>query len=92
MRRAAISGAVLAAAATVAVAACGLLGVEKLPVVEYLLWPGGFMAFAYRGDDYASGHEFLLYATAFGVPFNAPTAALNGVLVSAARKRSGNPG
>ena len=88
MRRAAVIGASLAAIATVAVAMIALMGVSRIPVAEYLLFPGSLAAWLYKGDNYRSSHEFLLHATALGVPINAVAGAILGALLVSLRRMS----
>ena len=87
MKRAAVLGAVIAATATAAVGAMALMGVTRLPVGEYLLFPGSMAAWLYRGDDFASSQEFLTSAIALGVPINALAGAILGVLLRALRRQ-----
>lgn len=88
MRRAAVLGAGLAAILTAAIAVLALMGVSSIPVVEAVLFPGSWVAWVYKGDNYRSGHEFLLHATAFGVPLNALIGAVLGVLLAAVGRKS----
>jgi hypothetical protein len=78
--RAAVVWAIVAAGATAAVGAVALLGVERLPVLEYILFPGSMAAWMFRGDDYASSREFLVFAVLFGVPINAALGAALGAV------------
>ena len=82
MGRAAVIGAVIAIIATGLVAALGLMGVSHIPIAEYLLLPGGMVAWAYKGDNYRSSSEFLLHAIAFGVPLNGLAGATVGALAA----------
>ena len=87
MRRAAALGAGIAAISTALVAVIGLMGVSRLPVAELLLFPGSMAAWAYKGDNYTSAQEFLLYSAALGVPLNALLGAFIGILVIALRRK-----
>ena len=82
MRRSAAIGAGLAAIATAAVGLIALTGVPGIPVAEYLLFPGSWAAWLYKGDNYTSSHEFLIHAIAFGVPMNVLAGATIGALVA----------
>ena len=86
MRRAAVVGAGLAAIATAAVGVIALMGVSRIPVAEYLLVPGSLAAWLYKGDNYTSGHQFLLHAIVFGVPMNALIGAILGALLAYLRR------
>ena len=87
MKRAAALGAGLASIVTVAIAVLALLGVSSIPVLEAVLFPGSWVAWVYKGDNYRSGQEFLLHAIAFGVPLNAVIGAILGVLLAAVRPK-----
>lgn len=87
MGRAAVIGAGLAIFITGLVGALGLMGVSHIPIAEYLLFPGGLVAWAYKGDNYRSGNEFLLHAIAFGVPLNGLAGAAIGALAALAGAR-----
>ena len=88
MRKAAGIGAGVAVVGTAIVAVIALMGVSRLPVAEFLLFPGSMAAWVYGGDTYSSGHEFLLHSVAFGLPLNAVFGAIIGMLVVALRPRS----
>ncbi len=81
MRRAIINGAGVAIFITGLVGALALLGF-RIPIVEYLLFPGGLAAWAYKGDNYVSGNEFLHHTIVFGVALNALTGAVLGALAA----------
>jgi len=87
MKKAAFLGAAIAATATAAVGAMALMGVTRLPVAEYLLFPGSMAAWLYRGDNFGSSREFLAHAIALGVPINALAGAILGALVRALRRQ-----
>lgn len=88
MRRGASLGAIVAAGATAAVGLIALMGASRIPVAEYLLFPGSMAAWVHKGDNYTSAHEFLIYAVAFGVPVNAAAGAILGGLLVWVRSRS----
>jgi hypothetical protein len=75
--------------ATAVVGAIGLMGATRIPVAEYLLFPGSMAAWLYRGDDFGSSQEFLATAIALGVPINALVGAGLGVLMMAILHRFG---
>jgi len=87
MKRAAVLGAAIAATATAAVGAMALMGATRIPVAEYLLFPGSMAAWLYKGDDFGSSHEFLAHAIAFGVPISSLAGAVLGVLLAALRRQ-----
>ena len=66
-----------------------LLGVSSIPVAEYVLFPGSLAAWIYRGDNYASSREFLLYTMAFGVPLALLAGAILGGLLAFVRRAYG---
>jgi len=69
---------VLATVITLAVSGLALAGISTMPVIGASLYPGSMAAWLFRGDNYASSHEFLRFAIAFGVPINATLGALLG--------------
>lgn len=83
MREAAALGATIALTATVIVAVIAMMGATRIPVAEYLLYPGSMAAWVYRGDDFESSRHFLAHAIAFGVPINALAGAVLGALTTA---------
>ncbi len=64
-----------------------LMGVSRIPVGEYLLVPGSWVAWLYKGDNYRSGHEFLLHSIAFGVPINAVAGSILGAVLAFLRRK-----
>lgn len=89
IRKAVVLGAAIAAMATAVVGAIGLMGATRIPVAEYLLFPGSMAAWLYRGDDFGSSREFLATAIALGVPINALVGAGLGVLLTGVLRRFG---
>lgn len=87
LKKAALLGSGAAILATAAVGIAALLGVSRLPIAEYLLFPGSMAAWAYKGDNYTSSAEFLRYTIAMGIPLNALAGAILGVLVAWIRHR-----
>ncbi len=85
--RSALIGAGLAAIATAAVGVIALMGVSHIPIGEYLLFPGSWVAWLYKGDNYRSGHEFLLHSIAFGVPINAVAGSILGATLAFLRRK-----
>ncbi|MBI1337629.1 MAG: hypothetical protein GC164_11775 [Phycisphaera sp.] len=67
---------------TLAVSVSALSGVHRLPVIEYLLWPGAMIAWMWGGDNYRDGKEFMFYTAAIGVPFNAVLSFIFGMAIS----------
>ncbi|MBT8478829.1 MAG: hypothetical protein KJO06_07935 [Gemmatimonadetes bacterium] len=90
MKKAAVLGAVIAATATAVVGAIALMGATRIPVAEYLLFPGSMAAWLHKGDNFRSSQEFLATAIALGVPINALVGAGLGVLLMAVRRRPTN--
>jgi hypothetical protein len=88
MRRAAAIGAGLAAITTAAIGVIALIGVSRIPVAEYILFPGSMAAWLYKGDNYRSNYEFLLHTIAFGMPINVLLGAILGVLLASVRRMS----
>lgn len=76
--RGASRGAILATILTAVVGGFALAGVSTMPVIGASLFPGSMAAWLFRGDNYTSSHEFLVFAIAFGVPINAAIGALLG--------------
>lgn len=76
--RGASRGAILATILTTVVGGFALAGVSTMPVIGASLFPGSMAAWLFRGDNYASSNEFLVFAIAFGVPINAAIGALLG--------------
>lgn len=87
MTKAAVAGAAIAAIATAAVGVAALMGVTRIPLGGYLLFPGSMAAWLYKGDNFASSREFLTASIALGIPINALAGAVLGVLVRALRRR-----
>lgn len=86
MRRAAIIGAGVAIILTGLVGALALIG-GRIPIAEYLLFPGVLAAWVYKGDNYGSGNEFLYHAIVFGVTLNGLFGAVLGTLTALARRK-----
>ena len=80
MIRAAGAGAGIATIVTLLIGWLALAGAE-LPVLGYVLYPGSFLAWAYKGDNYTSGGEFLRYSILFAVLVNGVVGAVVGVAV-----------
>ena len=76
--------------ATGAVATLALLGAERVPIAEYLLYPGSMVAWLQKGDNFRSSREFLASAIAWSVPINALAGAVIGVLVRAVSRTLGD--
>ena len=57
-----------------------LLGAQ-LPVVGYVLFPGGMAAWAYKGDNYTS-ETFLQHTVVFALLLNVVAGAAIGLLVA----------
>ncbi len=60
---------VFVTALTVVEAIAGLFGVSD-PIIEYMLWPGGMIAWAWHGDNYRDSTHFLSYAVPIGIAVN----------------------
>ena len=86
MRRAAVIGVGIAIITTGLVGGLALMGAH-IPIAEYLLFPGGFAAWAYKGDNYRSSHEFLQHTIVFGVTLNGLAGAVLGALAALARRK-----
>ena len=80
MRKAATIGAGIAIVLTGMVGALALLDVE-IPVVGYLLYPGGMAAWAYKGDNYTS-ETFLRHMVVFAVVINTVAGMALGLLIA----------
>ena len=85
MKKAILWGAGGAVIATVVVGAIALMGVERIPIAEYIVFPGSMLAWLYKGDNYTSSQEFLLHAIGFGIPVNAVLGAMLGSCWAAGR-------
>lgn len=83
LRGAAALGATIAVTATAIVSVIALMGADRLPVAEYLLFPGSMAAWLYKGDNFVSSQQFLAHAIAFGIPINALAGAILGALTAA---------
>ncbi len=62
------------------VAIAGFFGVS-VPIIEYLLWPGGMIAWAWRGDNYRDSTHFLSYAVPIGIAVNFAASFLAGAAI-----------
>jgi len=83
LRGAAALGATIAVTATAIVGVIALMGADRLPVAEHLLFPGSMAAWLYKGDNFESSRQFLAHAIAFGIPINALAGAVLGALTAA---------
>ena len=83
LREAAALGATIAVTATAIVSVIALMGADRLPVAEHLLFPGSMAAWLYKGDNFESSRQFLAHAIAFGIPINALAGAVLGALTAA---------
>ncbi len=66
----AIWSSVFVTALTVIVGIAAFFGVSRVPIIEYLLWPGGMIAWAWHGDKYRDSTHFLSYAVPIGIAVN----------------------
>ena len=55
---------------TVGVGIAAYSGVKRIPILEYLLWPGGMVAWGWHGDNYHDSMHFLSYAIPIGIVLN----------------------
>jgi len=86
MRRSIVIGAGVAILLTGLVGVLALTG-YRLPIVEYLLFPGGLAAWAYKGDNYRSGNEFLHHTIVLAVALNGLAGAILGAVTALGRRR-----
>ncbi len=95
IRRCALWTAVLLGSITLLVGIAALAGVQRMPIIQYLLYPGGMAAWAWHGDNYRDSTHFLSYAVPIGVGINFVAGLLLGigvgVVLRAVRRRGRIP-
>ncbi len=77
---------------TVIVGIAAFFGVSRVPIIEYLLWPGAMIAWAWHGDNYRDSAHFLSYTVLIGIAVNLVASFLAGAAIgfisNSARSRS----
>ena len=77
----AIWSSVFVTALTVIVGIAAFFGVSRVPIIEYLLWPGAMIAWAWHGDNYRDSTHFLSYAVPIGIAVNLAASFLAGAAI-----------